>query len=111
MRLPNGERAVLDSAKLVEYCLSLTHPRGRHKARIFALKLGLTAADSAVLGDALLAAAATSNSVAPSLGDDYGQRYVIDFELSGPRGTAMVRSAWIVRTGESIPRFASCYVL
>ncbi len=37
--------------------------------------------------------------------------YVLDFELSGPNGSAMVRSAWIVRKGEEFPRFTRCYVL
>jgi plasmid stabilization system protein ParE len=32
-------------------------------------------------------------------------------KLSGPKGSAQVRSAWIVRAGESFPRFVSCYVL
>jgi hypothetical protein len=36
MKLPNGEHAVVDSAKLREYCLNPHHARGRHKARVFA---------------------------------------------------------------------------
>ena len=36
MRLPNGERAVIDIRKLQEYCLNSQHPRGRNKARVFA---------------------------------------------------------------------------
>lgn len=36
MKLPNGDRAVVDIVKLTDYCLSTTHPRGRHKARVFA---------------------------------------------------------------------------
>jgi hypothetical protein len=44
-------------------------------------------------------------------GDDYGQRYVIDLEVTGPTGTVRVRSAWIVRREEDFPRFVSCYVL
>ncbi|MFI0608516.1 MAG: DUF6883 domain-containing protein [Anaerolineae bacterium] len=41
----------------------------------------------------------------------YGQRYVLVFEMVGLRGSAIVRSLWIVRTGEDIPRLTSCYVL
>ncbi|HXG48805.1 MAG TPA: hypothetical protein VNO52_14360, partial [Methylomirabilota bacterium] len=36
MRLPNGERAIVDIQKLTAYCLNLQHTRGRHKARVFA---------------------------------------------------------------------------
>lgn len=41
----------------------------------------------------------------------YGQRYVTDFELTTEAGSAMVRSAWIVRIGETFPCLTSCYVL
>ncbi len=42
MKLPNGERAVVDIIKLQDYCLNPAHPRGQHKARVFAAALGLT---------------------------------------------------------------------
>jgi hypothetical protein len=47
MSLPNGERAIVDERKLREYCLSAVHPRGRHKARVFASVLGIQQRDSA----------------------------------------------------------------
>lgn len=50
------------------------------------------------------------NAVAGKV-DRYGRRYVIDFEFTGPNGTAMIRSVWIVRTGEDIPRLVTCYTL
>ncbi len=95
--------------KLQEYCLSLSHPRGRHKARVFAAVLGLTADDAGLLRDALLQAARTEEAI-PTDQDEFGQRYVIDFQMQGPQGTAIVRSAWIIRTGEQFPRLTSCYV-
>ena len=110
MKLPNGERAVVDIAKLRDYCLSLDHPRGRHKARVFAAALGLTADHAEALQDALLEAARTEEASATDL-DDYGQRYVVDFTMNGPAGQARVRSSWIVRSGEDFPRLTSCYVL
>ena len=62
MVLPNGGRAVVDIAKLRDYCLSPDHPRGKHKARVFAAVLGLTADQTDVLRDALLVAAAMAVS-------------------------------------------------
>ncbi|MGH7818267.1 MAG: DUF6883 domain-containing protein [Candidatus Binatia bacterium] len=41
MRIPNADRAVVDPRKLRDYCLSPIHPRGRHKARVFAAAVGL----------------------------------------------------------------------
>lgn len=109
MKLPNGVRAVVDIAKLRDYCLNPEHLRGRHKARVFAAALGLTADNAEDLRDALLGAAATQDATA-SEQDDYGQRYVVDFIMKGPSGQAQVRSTWIVRSGEDFPRLTSCYV-
>ncbi len=110
MRIPNGGRAVADVAKLREYCLSPHHLRGRHKARVFAALLGLTADEAEELRDALLHAAA-SQDASVSEQDQYGQRYVVDFIMTPSFAQARVRSCWIVRSGEDFPRLTSCYVL
>jgi hypothetical protein len=111
MRLPGGERAVVELAKLTGYCLDPTHPRGRHKARVFAASLGLTQANASELRAVLLRAAASADQAVEGPGDGFGWRFVLDLEVSGPRGSATVRSGWIVRAGEDFPRFTSCYVL
>jgi hypothetical protein len=54
MKLPGGEQAVVDIAKLRDYCLSERHARGRHKARVFASRLGLARQDADILAEALL---------------------------------------------------------
>ena len=54
MKLPGGKNAVVDIAKLTDYCLNPTHTRCRHKARVFAIVLGLTTADAELLRQALL---------------------------------------------------------
>jgi hypothetical protein len=110
VRLPNADRAVVDIAKVRDYCLSATHPLGKHKARVFAAVLGLTADDAEELREALLQAAQMLDA---TLGerDEYGQRYTIDFIMVGPTGQATVRSGWIVRTGEDFARLTTSYVL
>jgi hypothetical protein len=110
MKLPNPEQAVVDIAKLRDYCLNVEHPRGRRKARVFAAALGLTAADADMLRNALLVAA-RSEEATPTEQDSYGQRYVVDFSMIGPAGGATVRSSWIIRRDEDFPRLTSCYVL
>ena len=110
MKLPNGDRAVVDIVKLTDYCLSTSHPRGRHKARVFAATLGLDADQADLLRDALLEAARTGEAT-PSDQDEFGQRHVVDFTMKGPAGEAGVRSTWIIRVGEDFPRLTSCYVL
>ena len=103
---------VVDRAKLEAYCLSDTHPRGRHKARVFRAKLGLTASDADAVRQRLLEAVRDRpTDLRPAGTDQYGQRYVLDVPMSGPAGSAVVRSAWIVRSGEDVLRFLSCFVL
>ena len=99
----------MDIAKLAECCLNPDHLRGRHKARVFASALGLTADHAEELREALLEAARTQEAT-PTDEDVYGRRYVIDFTMSGPLGEARVRSSWIIREGEDFPRLTSCYV-
>jgi hypothetical protein len=109
MRLPGGDRAIVDRDKLTGYCLNPEHPRGKHKARVFATVLGFTRDHADQLRGALLTAAATLDAK-PVLSDRYGDRYVIEFEIIGSAGAALLRSAWIVRRGEETPRLTSCFV-
>jgi len=85
MKLPSGGRAVVDLDKLADYCLNPEHARGRHKARVFAAVLGLRRGDAEFLSQALLEAARECQA-APTLEDDYGQRYVLHFKMTGPAG-------------------------
>ncbi len=109
-KLANPENAIVEVRKLRDYCLSSYHPRGRHKAKVFASALGLTVDDAEELRGALLFAA-LSEEATPAEEDEYGQRYVLDFEMSTETGSATVRSGWIVRSDEDFPRFTSCWVL
>jgi hypothetical protein len=64
--LPNGDRAVVDIAKLRDYCLNPFHEDGKHKARVFAAALGLSRADASWLRDRLLEAAASQPTLSMS---------------------------------------------
>jgi hypothetical protein len=110
MKLPGGERAFVDVNKLQGYCLNAIHPRGRHKARVFASALQMTQRDAEFLREQLLEAALRGNATTGEA-DEYGRRYKVDFECIryGRRGT--IRSGWIVRRGEDFPRLITCYVI
>jgi hypothetical protein len=110
MRLPNSMQAVVEIAKLRDYCLNPAHARGRHKARVFASQLGIRAEHAEILRKALLDAARLGDA---TLGerDVYGQRYVLDFLMNGPGGRGRVRSTWIILSTENFARLTSCYVL
>ena len=109
MKLPYGDEAIIDPRKVIDYCLSPDHDDGKHKARLFQNLLGLTVEHAAGLLDALKEAAASGDAILGRL-DRHGQRYVIDFELVGPRRRAIIRSAWIIRTSEIVPRLVTCYI-
>jgi len=106
--LTSQEAAIVDLVKLTCYCLKPEHPRGKHKARVFAA-LGFTAENADQLRAALLAAAATAEAH-PGASDQFGTRYMLKFEIIGPQGARIVKSTWIVRRGESTPRLTSCFV-
>jgi hypothetical protein len=103
---------IVSIEKLQAYCLSETHPRGRHKARVFKARLGLRAEHAHRLAEALVEAVSTrSGEMVPGDSDAYGERYTLDFDMTTASGAATIRSGWIVRRGEDVLRFVSCFVL
>jgi hypothetical protein len=99
MKLPNGERAIVDLRKLQEYCLNTDHPRGRNKARVFA-SVGIRQSDAEVLKEALLAAARNADAQ-PGIANPYGQRYIVDFDLVRTVSSVRVRSTWMSESGKA----------
>jgi hypothetical protein len=110
MKLPNAENAFVDIEKLRGYCLNLSHPRGKHKARLFNSILGLTMEDAWILRNRLLDAAQNLDAV-QGFEDCYGKRYIIDFIMITAVGQAKVRSTWIILRQEDFPRLTSCYII
>jgi hypothetical protein len=110
MFVPNADRAFIDIRKLAAYSLDSTHDVGKHKAKVFRKVLGLRQEDANELADALMFAVQNSEAELGKL-DRFGQRYVVDFEMSRNLGTATVRSVWIVDAGKDYPRLVTCFVL
>jgi hypothetical protein len=107
VKLPNSEQAVVDIAKIREYALNPEHLQGKHKARVFAAALGFTVKDAETLRNLILTVARTQDAV-PTDEDEYGQRFIIDFEVKRDDKQAIVRSAGIVRKDENFPRLTLC---
>ena len=110
MRLPNAESAVVDIAKLRDYCLNVDHPRGQHKARLFTAALGITAENADELRELFLLGIGEQDAT-PGASDAYGERYSIDMPVARQGRKAIVRTAWIVKRGENFPRLTSCFIL
>ncbi len=109
-RLPHGDEAILDIRKVEDYCMSPSHPRGRHKARVFREALGLQRRDAAWLRNALLEAARSSEASLIVV-DPWGTHWRLDATITRQGKSVVVRTIWIVRTGESAPRFVTRWVL
>jgi len=110
VRLPNAESAVVDIAKLRDYCLNVDHPRGQHKARLFTAALGITAENADELRELFLLGIVEQDAIR-GVSDAYGERYSIDMPLTRRGRKATVRTAWIVKRGENFPRLTSCFIL
>ena len=109
MKLPNADKAIIDSKKIKEYCLNPEHPRGKHKAKIFQSSLDFTSEDTAELIYEI-----TKNL--PELEcrqgqvDEYGQRYMVDIEIERNGFRAIIRTGWIIKRNETQPRLTTCFV-
>jgi hypothetical protein len=110
MTIPHADRAEVSVRKLRDYCLNPLHDEGKHKARVFASVLGMTAADAEPLRSFLLEAVRTRDAQVGYL-DAYGQRYTVDVPVEWHGRRAIIRSGWIIEHGSEVPRLTSCYIL
>src|SRR2546430_6888334 len=110
MKVPNGDHAEIDiQGKLIGYCLSKRHRTGRHKALVFEQVLGITPSNAQLLADALHEAAELGEARVKDKSAD-ATKYEIEWSVTGPVGTAVVRSGWIIEKGSDVPRLTTCYV-
>jgi|SRR5579872_3788879 len=105
--LPHGEGAILDIRKIEDYCRNPVHPRGRHKARVFRDALDLQRADATWLRDAILNAALVEDAVEIAA-DEWGSHWRLDAAIRRHGKSAVVRTIWLVRAQERVPRFVTC---
>ncbi len=110
MKLPHADHAIIDIRKIRDYVLNPKDPRGRHKARVFLSALGFSQTDFEELISEILNLIKDADAIIGEL-DIYGQRYTVDYRIKTESGEATVRTGWIVKRGESIPRMTTCYVM
>ena len=110
MKVPNGDKAVIDLRKLEEYCLNADHEVGGHKARVFASALNLTPENAPQLSNALLKAV-LSEEAKPGPVNKHGLKFIVDFDMWNEGRVARVRSVWIIDNGEENPRLVTCLVI
>ena len=109
MTLPNAEHAVVEIEKLLTYSLNPEHEVGKHKAAVFKAALGITLDDADWLRETILRQVVSAEA-ATGPASPFGEKYVVDMEVTRGERSAVVRTAWIVEFGTDFPRLTSCYV-
>jgi len=108
--LPNYSYAVIAREKLEKYCLDPGHvsrpfgkSAGKDKARVFKALLGFEQSHWELLKDRILQALPYHEAIVHEE-DEYGKRYTVQVEITGPNGrTAVVLTGWIIRVGTDYP--------
>ncbi len=107
--LPNVENAVIPVEKLVGYALNPDHPKGSDKARVFASALGYTRENAQELIRQLSSKLATLPAVERPQ-TPYGRSFSVDVPITGPGGSAVVVTGWLLDIGEKAPKLTSLRV-
>ena len=106
--LPKHKYATVDIQKLRDYCLSDTHPIGKHKSRVFKSLLSISLGDEEKLIQLILNGL-NSNEAIIGKNDQYGQRYFVDIKITNFDEEVVLRTAWIINETEN-PRLVTCYI-
>jgi hypothetical protein len=107
--LPRARDAVIPTDKLMAYALDPDHPRGRHKARVFAAALGVGKSDWQYLRDQILEGLVDADVRGTRI-TSYGVLYDVIVLVDGLNGaTQPVATIWLV-AGDHPPRLVSTWV-
>lgn len=108
MKLPNGDQAEIPTQKLIGYCLNPEHPSGKHKARVFKSRLGITANNVNTLQE-LIQMAAIEGEVVQQDTTTFGQVYKVDWIILDTSGVEL-RTIWKVTAKNPNPRLISAFL-
>ena len=107
--LKNAELAIIDDGKFVGYCLNPSSDKGQHKARVFKSALGYDLTNYHDLIVAIRRGILVHE--AESLGETaHGTLWRVDVQLTGPAGSAIVRTGWFYERGSDAPRLTTAFV-
>lgn len=107
MKLTNGDKAEIPLQKIVGYCLNLEHPRGKHKARVFQSKLGITSENADLLIE-LIKKAAIEGEVIYQATTQFGEKFKVDWTV--PDTEIQLRTIWEVTAQNPNPHLISAFI-
>jgi hypothetical protein len=105
VKLPGADRVRIDERKVRGYLLSSTHPVGRFKARVFAA-LGFDERGAEPFM-AELRRIAAAGEVAEEEDTEFGRKYTVPGDLTGPAGSAQVLTVWMKEPGQEEVRLVT----
>ena len=108
MKLPHGERAIVEDRKLYGFLVNPEHPEQPGHAELFRRLLGIDRDNAEELRSALLCAAREAPAV-PTQRNQYGEKYEVVFPMRGKRGTYRIISVWLVNTDGGPPRLITAF--
>jgi hypothetical protein len=108
MKLPNGDRAIVPLEKLLSYCLNPSHPSGKHKARMFASALRITAENVDDLQQLILRVAIEGEVVQQGF-TEYGQLFKVDWAVPN-YDRIVLRTLWEISSAKTDPRLVSAFI-
>lgn len=107
---PRAHEALVERRKLVDYVLSPTHARGRHKARVFRTMLGIGQNDWAYLREKLLDGLLDANEANLRPGH-CGFLAEVPIDVEGLNDVwQTVTTVWEIADDNPRPRLVSAYV-
>lgn len=108
MKLPNAHIAIVEREKVADYLLNPAHPDNGGKAAFF-IAGGFYREEWGALAEALRALG-VAGEVVNSLDSPHGLKYILDGEITSPRGhQSIVRTIWIIDHGSDAPRLVTAY--
>jgi uncharacterized protein YukE len=100
---PDFDDPDIDPTKITGYEMNPDHPVGGNKYRVIHSVTGLDTGDAAKIEQQIRDGVRDGTPI-KGKGDQYGQRWSVDVPLTGPKGSIIVRTAWILDVGSSVPR-------
>jgi hypothetical protein len=107
MLLPNALVATIPRPKLHDYVLDEAHTDNQGKAALFRA-LGYSQANWEQFAEDIRAQHLTQDAIYEGPGR-WGEMWRIEAVLSGPFGSARIRTVWIIPFGTDQPRFVTAY--
>jgi hypothetical protein len=104
--LPDFSNPDIDPKKITDYAMNPDHPVGSNKYRVINSTTGLDTGDAARIEQQIRDGVHDGTPI-KGRADEYGQRWAVDVPLTGPTGSIVVRTAWILDIGSSTPRLVT----